>query len=666
MSTANADTVTCDDSSCKTTAFELENDGAGNSKVDLTIATDVTDNKTNASGNTVTIKSTSKVFRKEARSVFGAYRDDNTTAENNNIIMSGGRVARDGGFGTFAYVIGAQSKGDVNNNTVTISDDAELARAWGNNYANIHLIGGKTKGGSGSATSNKVIINGGKINIDELIGGDSESGNADGNTIEINGGQINVGGDADSNDVNMHNGVIAGGRAEKNRQDEKGESTNNTVKITGGIIEDFGSDITKVLGGHGYDVVSGNKVEITGGTVKADVYGGYSLYGEAKDNTVTIRKGSKDNPTFGDETILGGFYTKKKTKYDEGEQKGSNNTLNLHTTGLKVKNITNFDKINFYVQPETKAGDIFLRLTDKPFKDEEKKIDHKANTDISKAKISIGVEGSDARLNVGDKLTLIEKQGGSLLTGDLTNYKGDKTVTGMQGIAATYNFTLKKEGENLIAETTDAKEDPNYKPTPTEPTTPVKPTPTEPTTPPTEPTTPVKPTPTEPTTPVKPTPTEPTTPVKPTPTEPTTPVKPTPTEPTTPVKPTAQQEIARVAGKVHPQTKSLLESALSSVSFVNTGADLLSKQGMHQLTRVHNKNQDGLHVFGAVAGSDLITETGSEIDVRGTTLLVGVGKQLPNKMLKAVKAYMILITNLVIILVLSQKVILSMLALVLC
>ncbi len=578
MNTANADNTTCDDNGCKTTSFEFETEGAPKSKLDLIIATTKTDNKTNASGNTVTIKNTSKIPPfKEARSIYGAYRDDNTTAENNKVVMSGGTVRRDTQtVGSNAYVVGARSDGDVINNSVTISDNAKLDFPYGTKKANAFLLGGMSK--SGVAKSNVVTINGGTLNIKEVIGGNSISGDADSNTVVINSGTVNLGGE------DSPSGMIAGGRAEKNLTNEKGSSKNNTVKITGGTIEDFGSKYTKIVGGWGYDVVENNSVEITGGKINADVYGGYSFLGEANNNTVTIKKGSKGNPTFGDETILGGYVKREKSGSSSNStpanEDGKNNTLNLHTTGLTAKNIKNFNNLNFYVQKDTQPNAKFITLTDS------------ADTDITKAKISVGVEGDVAPLNIGDKLTLIEKQGGSLLTGDLTNYKGDKTVTGMQGIAATYNFKLKKEGENLIAETTEAKEDPNYKPTPTEPTTPVKPTPTEPTTP----------------------------------------VKPTPTEPTTPVKPTAQQEIARVAGKVHPQTKSLLESALSSVNFVNTGADLLSKQGMHQLTRVHNKSQDGLHVFGAVAGSDLITETGSEIDVRGTTLLVGVGKQLPNKM----------------------------------
>ncbi len=449
MNTASADTVTCDDNACKTTSFEFNRDGAYTSKVDLIIAPKSTDNNTNATGNTVTIENTSKLFREEARSVYGAFRSDNTTAKNNKVVMNGGRVARDGqlAYGVTAEVAGARSNGDVINNSVTIGNNATLARPYNAEYANIQLLGGKSK--SGAAKSNKVIINGGTLNIEHLLAGDSESGDADGNSIEINGGDIKIGGDPDANDVHFYNGLIAGGRAEQNRKKEKGASTNNTVKITGGTITDLGSDRTKIVGGWGYDVVSGNTVEVTGGTVNTDVYGGLSLYGQANDNTVTIKKGKNGNPKFGADTILGGAYKKAGNKYGGGSKDGKNNTLNLHTTGLTVKNIENFDNLNFYIQPKTKANDTFITLTDKPYKDEKKKIDHKANTDIRGAKIGVGVEGSSL-LKVGDKVNLIKKKNGKLLTdSSLSNH-----IKGMQGIAVSYDFKVKKEdNKTLIAET---------------------------------------------------------------------------------------------------------------------------------------------------------------------------------------------------------------------
>ncbi|MDP8171625.1 hypothetical protein QJU96_10055, partial [Pasteurella skyensis] len=75
------------------------------------------------------------------------------------------------------------------------------------------------------------------------------------------------------------------------------------------------------------------------------------------------------------------------------------------------------------------------------------------------------------------------------------------------------------------------------------------------------------------------------------------------------------------AGTVHPQTKSLLESGLAGLNFINNGADLVDS-AMTQLTPY-----DGIKTFGAIRGGKYRTETGSHIDVKGTNLLVGVGRQ---------------------------------------
>ncbi len=633
---ANADTVTCDDNACKTTSIEFDRDGAEKTKVNVNkiIATDITNNQTNASDNTVTVNSTAKVHWEEAHGVYGAFRTDNTTASNNKVLMTGGKIRRDGNsaYGANAYIVGADANSDVTNNSVTIDKADFLFPSYGGEVANIYVFGGKSN--EGTAKSNTITVNGGTLNIKEVIGGTSVSGDVDGNEVIINGGNINIGG------ADNPSGIIAGGRAEKNRKNEKGYAKNNIVKITGGTIEDFGGNKTKVIGGWGYDSVTDNTVEISGGNINTDVYGGLSLYGEANNNTVTI----KGNPTFGIDTVLGGFYKREKTKYGDGSKNGKNNTLNLHTTGLTAKNIENFNNLNFFVQKDTKPNATFITLTDT------------ADTDIQGAKVRVGVEGSSV-LKLGDKVTLIEKKDGKLLTGDLTN-----NIKGMQGIAVSYDFKVKKEGENLIAETIKPNKNskPEVKPTPKPKVKPtpkpkVKPTP-KPEVKPT-PKTKVKPTPKPevkptpkpkvkptPKTKVKPTPKPkvkptPKTKVKPTPKTKVKPtpkpeVKPTPKPevkptPKTEVKPTPKQDFAELAGEIHPQTKSLLESVVSNASFVNTGTDLATNQGIKQLAQINNSAN--AQTFGAIGTSDILTETGSEVDVRGANLLVGVGKKLTNQ-----------------------------------
>ncbi len=101
------------------------------------------------------------------------------------------------------------------------------------------------------------------------------------------------------------------------------------------------------------------------------------------------------------------------------------------------------------------------------------------------------------------------------------------------------------------------------------------------------------------------------------------------TEPNTPQPQPKSESLAENAGKVHPQTKSLLESGLASTRFVNTGADLANNLGMRQLTQIDDKK--GIQVFGAVGSSDFLTEKQDYLDVRGGHVLVGVGKQFNNK-----------------------------------
>ncbi len=560
MSTANAENITCDNNGCQT-----ENLLDNQTWLFNTVMPKMNgDDQTHASNNTVTVKNTSKI--KTTSSIYGAYRTDGTETKNNTVVMSGGEVYHNNNRGEVA---GARSTGNVTGNKVTLEGDAKISP---NYYGapSMTVFGGHSKGGKGSAESNKVIINGGTFNILEVIGGFSFDSNSKNNLVEINGG-------------NIHPSTnIKGGEGQT--------ASNNTVKITGGTItgdtikDKNNKDINKakILGGSSYGDAFGNTVEITGGTINANIYGADSINGVAKNNTITI----KGKPKFNDKTIIGGFYKPlKKGEVDEGAPAGLNNTLNLHTTGLTAKNITKFNKLNFFVQPKTKAGDTFITLTDKE------------DTNIKGAKIKIDVENNNSLLNIDDKLTLIAKNGGKLLTDDTLN------ATGMTGIAVTYDFEVSKEGENLVAKAIKSTDKKPTDPKPTDPK-PTDPKPTDP----------------------KPTDPKPTDP-KPTDPKPTDP-KPTDPKPTDP-KPNSQQDFAKVAGKIHPQTKSLLESSVSNAGFVNTGADLANTQGMKQLAQINSSNNT--QTFGAIGTSDILSETGSEVDVRGSNLLVGVGKKFPNQ-----------------------------------
>ncbi|MDP8162559.1 autotransporter outer membrane beta-barrel domain-containing protein [Phocoenobacter skyensis] len=348
--------------------------------------------------------------------------------------------------------------------------------------------------GTDSVTGNTVTVdNSPTTGIGLVLGAVHITKEVSNNTVTINGGDIA--------------GVI-GGFSENDTAKE------NSVTINGGIVAE------RITGGHSETgTAEENTITINGGTILSKLVASGTGFHSAINNTLTINKGVNGNPTFGADTILYGGVS-------DGDDK-TGNTLNLHTTGLKVNNIANFENLRFFVQEDTPKDSSFLTLsTDK-------------DTDITGTKIGVGVEGNTSLLKDGDKLVLIKKEQGELKTdATLTN-----TVTGMQGIAVKYVFELEKQdNQTLIAK---AKSGFN----------------------------------------------------------------------------SSSGSGGSTAGTVHPQTKSLLESGLAGLNFINNGADLVDS-AMTQLTPY-----DGIKTFGAIRGGKYRTETGSHIDVKGTNLLVGVGRQ---------------------------------------
>ncbi|MDP8176798.1 autotransporter outer membrane beta-barrel domain-containing protein [Pasteurella skyensis] len=344
-------------------------------------------------------------------------------------------------------------------------------------------------------SNNTVTINGGVIF--NVIGGFSINDTAKENTVTINGGSVV--------------GDVMGGSS------RRGTAKENSVTINRGII--YGN----IIGANSSEGASNNTIIINGGHIRSElVSGGYNniLGSDSINNTLTINKGVNGNPTFGADTILYGGVAA------DGDNK-TGNTLNLHTTGLKINNIANFENLRFFVQEDTPKDSSFLTLSTN------------TDTDITGTKIGVEVEGNTSLLKDGDKLVLIKKEQGELKTdATLTN-----TVTGMQGIAVKYVFELEKQdNQTLIAK---AKSGFN----------------------------------------------------------------------------SSSGSGGSTAGTVHPQTKSLLESGLAGLNFINNGADLVAS-AMTQLTP-----DDGIKTFGAIRGGKYRTETGSHIDVKGTNLLVGVGRQ---------------------------------------
>ncbi|WP_222703606.1 autotransporter outer membrane beta-barrel domain-containing protein, partial [Campylobacter hyointestinalis] len=177
-------------------------------------------------------------------------------------------------------------------------------------------------------------------------------------------------------------------------------------------------------------LVINNTVNITGGTMNGLIYGGYSYSGSATNNTINI----SGNPTFGSTTILVG----------NNKGSGTGNTLNIRTKDIKVKNIENFEFINFYIPSSVGANDTLLNLSTAD------------NTNLSNSKIGVGVMSGDSpALKVGDKITLIDKPNGTITPP--TNMSNN--ISALQGISNSYEFSLAavKDDGTISEDGTDVK-----------------------------------------------------------------------------------------------------------------------------------------------------------------------------------------------------------------
>ncbi|WP_162166668.1 hypothetical protein [Campylobacter fetus] len=390
-----------------------------------------------------------------------------------------------------------------------------------------------------SATNNTVNISDGTIN-NNIYGGFSSLGSATNNTVNIYGGTIN--------------GSIYGGSGSS--------ATNNTVNISGGTI-------SNIFGGSGSSATN-NTVNISGGTISENIYGGYST--SATNNTINI----SGTPTFGTDTIIyGGYSSSSSIDVTTG------NTLNIKTSKLSVKDIANFEFINFYLDKSIKADDTLLTLNSA------------GTTDLSNSKIGVGVISGDTPvLSSNDKIILIDKPNGSLISpSDMSN-----NIKVMQGISNSYEFTLSTVGGSNIVASLTPPSTPVIIPPPYVPPTPI--TPVEPIEPDKEPEVPVIPT-------------------EPDPTEPD-PVEPV-IEPEVPVQPVTPYTI-------NEKQKAVLEGGFVSSLMLNNSNQAL-ESGLQDMSQALNASGANETSIGNTNVSSTRNKTGSHVDVKSISLLVGFAKK---------------------------------------
>ena len=186
-------------------------------------------------------------------------------------INSGGQVLSDK---HYSAPLGNAIDGGINNNRIVITG----------------TVAGTVRGGAGSdntnVTNNKVTISGtvnypvnyNEYTVNHVIGGKVQAGVATNNIVEINGGTVYCQG-------GVYGGFTrAGGNI-------GAENAGNCVTITSGNVYTHSS--FGVYGGYSETGnATGNKVDISGGTVNGDVHGGYSGGNSAKGNEVTIDGGT--------------------------------------------------------------------------------------------------------------------------------------------------------------------------------------------------------------------------------------------------------------------------------------------------------------------------------------------------------------------------------------
>ncbi|MDY6292160.1 MAG: autotransporter outer membrane beta-barrel domain-containing protein [Succiniclasticum sp.] len=172
-------------------------------------------------------------------------------------------------------------------NTLNITDGVKANAAFGGRAT------------TGDVTGNKVAMSGGEIvegssggssfnpYTGNLYGGLAEKGDVAGNEVTVSGGTLG------------RFTYVFGGRSEQGAAGGTDPKDGNKVTITGGTVG-------TVQGGYSLGDASYNSVEIAGGTVLGDAYGGESSQGNALNNSVTVKEGTA-GWVFGGHTQLTGM-----------------------------------------------------------------------------------------------------------------------------------------------------------------------------------------------------------------------------------------------------------------------------------------------------------------------------------------------------------------------
>lgn len=284
--------------------------------------------------------------------VYGKFEESEKDVSGYHVIVTSGKISQN--------VVGASSQGKgAMNNSVDIGADGS--------------VGGNVIGGYGNdkETNNKVTTKG------------TIKGNVYGGYMENPRRKLDASTDnsVSRNQVTVTGGSIAGkvmgGFADNPYEDWAAEvatanANTNTVLVTGGTIGSA-KKASEIIGGRSLlRRTSGNKVEVSGGTVYANIFGGKSGgSGVSSKNAVTIKNGSVHGNVYGGYSNSGSVSGNLITLYRGisgniygGYSKSgrvSGNTLAIRNDGVTAKGIYNVRTMNFYLPKDTKNGDTMLK-----------------------------------------------------------------------------------------------------------------------------------------------------------------------------------------------------------------------------------------------------------------------------------------------------------------
>lgn len=372
----------------------------------------------------------------------GGYTETGGNAESNELTITSGTVYVEAAGGT-TLGTGNASGNQATVSNATIGTGTQAGTVYGGHAA------------KGSAYNNVVELTD-TTTYDNVVGGNSWEASASGNKVTILGTSsigTNVFGGAGKTDAAENTVIIGGstqiGGAVVGAQAEAGDAERNTVFIQGGTIaeEVIGGD---AFGGNAND----NAVIVTGGTINGDIIGGISNPDTTSGNTIIIAGGTINRSVIGGYgvadgsiigntvDILGGTFGKNASLYGGlfiGSDYGTieENTLNFAAEGITVKNLANFQNINFYIDKETGSTPALLTVTNVSY--------------ISEASVHTFAENTE-EIAAGSTITLLSAPKG--IQAESTEING----TIIDSNYLSRHTSIENDGNNLILNVSDDDE----------------------------------------------------------------------------------------------------------------------------------------------------------------------------------------------------------------